>query len=193
MQRSEETLGDGIGLAAGQPPRPRRRVEALDRHHIGNAEAGEGIAHIAFPDEAAQVGKLRRQCLDRFALAAGGIVDVVDQHRAGDLDFDRPGKGPLRHAVAGAGLQRKHRVVAGGAGVKHIGGPEVGLIMRQREARRRAVQPGVEVRRGVEGQQHRHRTAPDAGEDRRGHRVQLHQRRHRTRIGHRAAGSGGST
>ena len=35
---------------------------------------------------------------------------------------------------------------------------------------------------GVERQQHRNRAASDAGEDRRGDRVQLHQRRRRTRI-----------
>ena len=168
-QRLQETFGDGIGLAAGQPPRARRRVEALDRHHIGNAEAREGVAHIAFPDETAQVGELRRQRLDRLALAAERIAEVVDQDRAGDLHFDRPGEGPLRHAVAGAGLEREHRVVAGGAGVEQVGGPEVGLIARQRQARRRAVQPGLEKRRGVERQQHRHPAAPDAGEDRRGH------------------------
>ena len=127
-------------------------------------------------------GKSRRQCLDRFALAAGGIVDVVDQHRAGDLHFDRPGKGPLRHAVAGAGLQRKHRIIAGGPGVKQISRAEVRLIMRQRGVCRGAVQPRIEKSCGVEGQQHRHWTAPDASEDRRSHRVQLQQGRHRTRI-----------
>ena len=100
------------------------------------------------------------------------------------------GKGSLRHAVAGAGLERKHRVVAGRAGVEQVDGTEVGLIARQREAGRRAVQPCVEIGRGVERQQHRHRTAPDAGEDLRGHGVQLHQRRHRTRIGGAATAVG---
>src|SRR5829696_7661692 len=47
-QGLQKTLGNGIGLAASQPPRPRRRIEALDRHHIGHAEAGEGVAYIAF-------------------------------------------------------------------------------------------------------------------------------------------------
>ena len=115
-------------------------------------------------------------------LPPSGIAEVVDQVRAGDLYFDRLGKGPLRHAVAGAGLERKHRVVAGRPGVEQIGGTEVGLIARQRQARRRAVQPGLEIRCGVERQQHRHPAAPDAGEDRRGHGVELHQRRHGARI-----------
>ncbi len=105
-QRFQETLGDRIGLAAGQPPRARRRVQALDRHHIGHAEAGEGIAHIAFADEAAQVGKLRRQRLDRFALAAEGIGEIVGQDRAGDLNFDRPDQ---RSAAA---CRRRRRVRA---------------------------------------------------------------------------------
>src|ERR1700754_121862 len=55
MQRFQEAFGDGIALAPCEPARPRRRVEALDRYHVGHAESGEGIAHIAFPDEAAQV------------------------------------------------------------------------------------------------------------------------------------------
>ena len=54
-QRFQETLGDRIGFAAGQPPRPRRGIETLDRHHIGHAEAREGVTHIAFADEAAQI------------------------------------------------------------------------------------------------------------------------------------------
>ncbi len=164
-------LGHGIGLSAGQPSCAWRRVQTLDRHYIGNAEAREGVAHIAFTDEAAEVGELRRQCFDRFALATEGILDVIEQDRAGDLDFDRLGESSLRHAVAGAGLQRKHRIVTGGASVKQIDGTEIGLIMRQQKASRRAVRPGVQECRGVEGQQHRHRTAPDAGEDLRGHRV----------------------
>src|ERR1700676_4337225 len=93
VQSFQEALGDWIGLAAGQPPRPRRRVETLDRHHIRYAEAREGITHIAFADEAAQIRELCRQCLDRFALAAERIVDVVEQDRAGDLYFDRFGEG----------------------------------------------------------------------------------------------------
>ena len=193
VQRFQETFGDGIGLAAGQPLRAGGAVQTLDRHHIGNAEAREGIAHIAFPDEAAQVGKLRRQRLDRFALAAKGIADVVGQDRAGDLHFDRLGEGPSRHAVAGAGLERKYRVVAGRTGVEQVDGTKVGLIARQRKTGRRAVQPRVEKRRGIERQQHRHRTAPDPGEDLRGRRVELHQRRHRTRIEAPAAGAGRKT
>ena len=50
-----------------------------------------------------------------FAPAADGIVDVVDQDRAGNLDFDGLGEGSL--AIAGAGLEREHRVVAGRTGV----------------------------------------------------------------------------
>ena len=48
---------------------------------------------------------------------------------------------------------------------------------------RRAVWAGVEIGRGVEWQQHRHRAPGDTSEDIRGGRVQLHQSRHRTRIG----------
>src|SRR4051812_49006342 len=51
-QRLQESFGDRIGLAAGEPSGTRRRVETLDRHHIGHAEAGEGVAYIAFADEA---------------------------------------------------------------------------------------------------------------------------------------------
>ena len=129
MQRLEETLGDGVGLAAGQPPRAGSAVETLDRYHVGNAEAREGVAHITFPDEAAQVGKLLHQCLDRLTLAAEGIADVVDQDRAGDLNLDRSGKGSPRHAKASAGLKRKHGVVAGRAGIEHVDGTEVSLIV----------------------------------------------------------------
>ena len=93
-QGFQEALGNGIGLAAGQPPRPRRRIQTLDRDHIGHAEAREGVAHIAFADEAAHVGELRRQRLDRLALAAERIGEVVDKHRAGDLHFDRLGEYP---------------------------------------------------------------------------------------------------
>ena len=182
-QRFEETLGDRVCLAAGKPLGARNAVEALDRHHIGHAEPRERVAHITFADEAAQIRELRRQRLDRLALAAERIVDVVSEDRAGDLHFDRFGKCPLRHAVAGAGLQRKHRVVAGGTGVEQFGGAKVGLITRHRKARRRAALAGGEKARGVERQQHRHRAAADAGKNRRGHRIQLHQRRRRARIG----------
>ena len=128
------------------------------------------------------IRKLRRQRLDRFALAAEGIGEVVDEDRAGDLHLDRLGKGPLRHAVAGAGLEREHRVIAGGPGMEQVGGAEVGLIARHRQAVGRAALPRVEIGCGVERQQHRNRAASDAGEDRRGDRVELHQRRRRTRI-----------
>src|SRR5262249_15534540 len=47
-QRLQKALSNRVGLAAGQPPRPRRRIQALDRDHIGYAEFGEGVAHIAF-------------------------------------------------------------------------------------------------------------------------------------------------
>src|SRR5438309_8595208 len=56
----QEALRDWIGLAAGQPPRTGRRVQTLDRHHIGYTEAREGVTYITFTDETAQVGKLRR-------------------------------------------------------------------------------------------------------------------------------------
>jgi hypothetical protein len=69
-------------------------------------------------------------------------------------------------AGAGAGFEREHRVVAGGTGVEQIDAAEVGLIARRQEAGRGAVQPRVEKCRSVERQQYRHRTAPDAGEDR---------------------------
>src|SRR6185312_2463021 len=70
MEGLEETLGDGIGLAAGKAARTRRRVQALDRHRIGHAEAGEGVAHIAFADEAAQIRILRSERFYRLTLAA---------------------------------------------------------------------------------------------------------------------------
>ena len=129
-QGFQKALGDGIGLAAGQPPRPRRRIETLDRHHIGHAEAREGVAYIALTDEAAHVGELRRQRLDRLAPAAKRIGEVVDEDRAGDLHFDRLGEGPR---ATRAGLQRKHRVVAGRTGVEQICATEIGLVARQRQ------------------------------------------------------------
>ena len=49
VQGFEETLGDGIGLAAGEPLREGNAVEALDRHNVGNTEAGEGIADDSPP------------------------------------------------------------------------------------------------------------------------------------------------
>jgi len=158
-QGFQKTLGNGIGLAAGQPPRPWRRVQTLDRHHIGHAEAREGVAHVAFTDEAAHVGELRRQRLDRLTLAAERIGEVVDEDRASDLHFDRPGEGSR---ATRAGIQRKHRVVAGWPCVKQICGAEIGLVARQRQLR--AVGLAFEVARGIERQQYRHRTASDPGE-----------------------------
>ncbi len=118
----------------------------------------------------------------RSGYCADNALTVVDQDRAGDLDFDRPGEGSLRHAIAGARLQRKHRVVAGRTGVKQVSRTEIGLIARKREGFRRAAQSRVKKCRGVEGQQHRYRTASDSRKDRRGRRVQLHQRRCCARI-----------
>ena len=181
-QRFQKALGDGIGLAAGEPPRARRRVEALDRHHIGHAEAGEGVAHIAFADEAPHIRKLRRQRFDRFALAAGGIGQIVGEQRAGDLHLDRPRECPRRHVFAGAGLERKHGVVTGAAGMKQIDPPEIGLIARHRQAVGHAGLPGFEPGRGIERQQDRNRAAADAVEEGAGQRVQLHQCGRRTRI-----------
>ena len=166
-QRLQETLGDRIGLAAGQPARARRRVQALDRHHIGHAEAGEGVAHIAFADEAAHVRKLRRQRFDRFALAAERIGKVVGQERAGDLHLDGSGEHPRRQAIAGAGIERKHRVVAGGAGMEQVDPAEVGLIARHRQAVRSAALRRLEIAGGVERQQYGNGAAADAGKDRR--------------------------
>ena len=48
--------------------------------------------------------------------------------------------------------------------MEQVGGPEVGLIARQRQAGG-AVGLAFEIRRGVERQQHRHRTASDPGEE----------------------------
>jgi len=57
-QRLEETLRNGVGLTAGEPLRAGRAVETLDRDHIGDAKAREGITHVAFADKAAQIGEL---------------------------------------------------------------------------------------------------------------------------------------
>src|SRR3954451_1309259 len=89
-QRLQEALGDRIGLLAGKPPRLGNAVEALDRHHIGDAETGESVAHIAFPDELAQVRVERRERFDRLALAARGIGNVIDERRTRNLHLDRP-------------------------------------------------------------------------------------------------------
>jgi hypothetical protein len=93
-QGFEEAFGYRIGFAAGQPPRPRGGVEALDRNHIGHAETGEGVAHIAFADEPADIRILCGQRFDRLALATLRVGDVVGQKRTRDLHLDRPGKGP---------------------------------------------------------------------------------------------------
>ena len=158
-------------------------IEALDRDNIGNTEAREGVTNIALTDEAAQIGKLRLQGLDRFSLAAERIVDVISQDRAGDLDLDRPSEGSLRHAVAGARFERKNRVVAGRARVKQVNPPEIGLVVRKRWVGGRAVGLCIEKRRRIERQQHRNRASVDAFEDLRCHRIELHQRRGRARIG----------
>ena len=79
-----------------------------------------------------------------------------------------------------AGLQRKHRVVAGRTGVKQVCATEIGLVARQRQLR--AVGLVFEVARGIERQQHRHRTASDPGEQACVDGVQLHQRGRRARI-----------
>ena len=171
-----------MNSAASEAPRARRRVEALDRDHIGHPEARESVTHIAFADEAPQVGQLRRQRLDRLALARDGIDEVVGQDRAGDLHLDRPREGPLRHAFARARRDRKYRVITGATGVKQVGGAEVGLKARYREAVRSAGLAGFEIAGGVERQQHRNGTASDPGKNKRRDRVELHQRRHRARI-----------
>ena len=95
-----------------------------------------------------------------------------------------------RHAVAGTGLEREARAVAGGAGIEHVDGIEIGLVARERECRRRAIAPRLEIGGSIERQQHGHGAAGDAGEELRGDRVELHQRRHRARIvaRHRTAG-----
>ena len=127
-------------------------------------------------------GNCAASALTGSPLPPRGIGEIVDQDRAGDLHLDRPGECPLRHAVACAGIERKHRVVAGGAGVEQVGGAEVGLVARHRHSVGRAVRAGFEIARGIERQQHRHGAASDPGKDRRRDRVQLHQRGRRTRI-----------
>jgi hypothetical protein len=72
-------------------------------------------------------GNCAASALTGSPLAAERIGEVVDEDRAGDLHFDRLGEGPR---AARAGLQRKHRVVAGRAGVKQVGGAEIGLVAR---------------------------------------------------------------
>ena len=62
----------------------------------------------------------------------------------------------VRHAVSGAGLEREDRAVAGGARIEQVDGAEISLVARQRDGRRRAVAPRVEIRGGVERQQHGH-------------------------------------
>ena len=49
---------------------------------------------MAFADEAAHVGELGCQRLDRLAFAAERIGEVVDEDRARDLHLDRLGEGP---------------------------------------------------------------------------------------------------
>ncbi|MGY3117561.1 hypothetical protein ACVWXQ_001498 [Bradyrhizobium sp. S3.14.4] len=103
----QEALGNRIGFLAGEPPRLCDAIQALDGDDIGNAEAGEGVVHIAFPDEPAQVRIGCRKRLDLLALAAGGIGDVVNECRARDLHLDRPCVDAARHAVAGTGFERE--------------------------------------------------------------------------------------
>src|SRR6516225_4740925 len=124
MESSQKTLGDRIGLAAGQPPRTGYGVETLDGDDVRNAETGEGVADVALADEAAHIRILRGEALDWLAPAAGGVGDVIDQERTRDLNLDRFGKDPRRQAVACAGLERKKRVVAGRACVKEIDAAE---------------------------------------------------------------------
>ena len=79
--------------------------------------------------------------------------------------------------------------------MKQICGAEIGLVARQRK--RCAVGLVFEVARGIERQQHRHRTASDTGKQARIDRVQLHQRgrrawircRHAPLAGERKSGS----
>src|SRR3569832_2928135 len=143
MQRSQEPLGDRIGFAASEPPRPRRAVEAADRNYIGYAESCEGVTHVTFPIEPAHVGILCRERLDRFASAANGSVQIIGQKRAGDLDFHRLGKNALRQAYAR--LEREHRVIAGRTSVEHVDWAEFGLKRdgreRSRAFRSRAFKP----------------------------------------------------
>src|SRR5438477_3251996 len=116
----QKPLSDGVGFAAGEPAWAWRAVETLDRHDIGHAESGEGISHIAFPDEAAHVGILRRERLDRFTLAALRIGEVIAQERSGDLNFDRPDKRSWRQALTGTWLEREHRIITGRSGIEEI-------------------------------------------------------------------------
>src|SRR3954468_17825215 len=84
--------------------------------------------------------------------------------------------------MGGARLEREHGVIAGSARMEQVGGTEIRLIARYRETVRCAAPPRFEIAGGVEWQQHRDRTASDAWKDRRGYRVELHQRRPRARI-----------
>src|SRR5579859_358299 len=177
-QGFQETFGNRIGFAAGEPPRLWRGIEALDRNHIRHAEAAEGIAHVAFADEAPQIRVLRRQRFDWLALAALRIGDVVEQERASDLHFDRLGEGPRWQAASRAGLKREYRVIAGWAGIEEIDGAEIRLKARQRALRIGPIQPRVKKGGGVERQQHWYRTLSDTVENLRGDAAELHQRRH---------------
>ena len=183
-QRLDEALGDRAGFTARQALGARLGIQALDRHHIGHAELGEGIAHKALAHGAAQIGILRGERLHRLAFAGLRVIDVIGQQRAGDLHLDRLGEGARRQPFGGvlAGLERELRAVTGGAGIEQIEGAEARLIMADRQAAGHAMGAVSKIASGVEGQQHRHRTAADAGEQRRGDAVQLHDRGQRTRV-----------
>src|SRR5439155_889798 len=84
----------------------RRFLERKTDLRIGG-EIGASAAptHAAAGDDVAarviaHVGELRRQRLDRLALAAERIGEVVDEDRARDLHFDRPGEDPRRQTRA---------------------------------------------------------------------------------------------
>ncbi|MBA7677504.1 hypothetical protein ES703_85762 [subsurface metagenome] len=77
------------------------RIGPLNVHITGGQDQEVGLRILC------------RQRLDRLAFAAGGIGEVINQQRAGDLHLDRLCEGPARQAVAGAGRQREGGVIPG--------------------------------------------------------------------------------
>ena len=61
-QRAQETQRDPVGIAAGEAGSALRAIEALDRHHIGNAEALEAVAQGVFEDLTRNARKVSWRC-----------------------------------------------------------------------------------------------------------------------------------
>ena len=169
----EEAHGDLVRLAARQPPRTVRAVEAFDRHEIGHAVAHEAVAQMALDQYAADAGKLAVELRHRGFVGNDGTVEIVEQRRAGNLHVHRTSEGEIevRRVLR---PQRQHGVKSGRAGKEQRRGGKARQIFAG--VGDRPLRGVVQVSRGVERQQNRNGACDDFRQNFCDRRIQLCQR-----------------